>query len=435
MKWLFDAKIFLIFSMIRSEKLAKLLDYFKNKKFWTFIGKTGIFLGFGFLGLYYWYRFDKRRWKKIILWQVLILIISVPLILLLSTSLGLINAIIAFVVFNLFGLAGFSFYILGFYTIKIIINYIVGKASCPGVAPVVPGVKIPGVPLYIPAIEGWLSILIILVLHEAAHGILSRVIKVKVKSFGLLLIGFLPIGAFTEPDEKELESSKGKDQLLVYSSGPMINFYLAILIFILAAGFAFVTFGYTQGVHNSIVDGVFIVGFSEYTGLCNDGVKSVNYNMNDANAKIVVVDGTEIKDMNAFTYSQTLAKKNKQEYSTFTLQKDGNTYDENIYYNSDGKIGVQVIEKTKDGAVIPFGYKIIDFFMTLFYWLALLSLMVAIFNFLPSEPFDGGKMAKIILSEFIFKEFPRRKQYRLIGIIFGILILIMFLVNLLPLFF
>lgn len=94
MKWIFNAKIFLFFSMIRSKRLAELLDLFDNKRFWNFIAETGIFLGFGFLGLYFWYKKDKNKWKKIIFWQFFILIISISLVTLLASSLGLINAII-----------------------------------------------------------------------------------------------------------------------------------------------------------------------------------------------------------------------------------------------------------------------------------------------------------------------------------------------------
>ncbi len=435
MKWIFNAKIFLFFSMIRSKRLAELLDLFDNKRFWNFIAETGIFLGFGFLGLYFWYKKDKNKWKKIIFWQFFILIISISLVTLLASSLGLINAIICLIIFNLFGLAGFSIYLLGYYSVKIILNYIIGKSSCPGVAPVLPGIQIPGVPIFIPALEGWLSIFIILVLHELAHGVLTRIIKIKVKSFGLILAGFLPFAAFTEPDEKSLLKAKPKDQLKVYASGPMINFYLAIIVMILGLLVSLATSPYVNNIHDNLVDGVYIIGVSEYTGLCNDGELSANYGLIDENVKILSVNNNLVTDLNSFYFIQSNAYDLNLGYATFTLQKDSNVYDQNIYYNSDGKLGIMVQERELYNVNKPVLYLLITFILTFLHWLWLLSLMVAIFNFLPSEPFDGGKMTKIILSEFIFTRFEKKKRYRMIGFAFGMLILLFIIVNMLPLFF
>jgi len=435
MKVLFDAKTFLFFSMIRSERLAQWLDKFKNSKFWYFVAKTGIFFGFGFIGIYYWYRHDEKKWQKIIFWQAIIFVIAFFMVSALMSTFGLINIIISFLFFNLFGLAGFALYFLAAYSIKIIINYFLGKSSCPGVAPVIPGVQIPGIPIFIPALEGWLSILIILVLHELAHGVLARNIGVTVKSFGLVLAGFLPFAAFTEPSESELNTSKPKDQLLVYASGPMINFYLTIFVLILLFLFSLAVAPYVNNVHSQITDGVYLVGVTEYTGICNDGELSVNYGHVDVNAKILMVNNELIRDVNDFRYLQDSIIDSNKGYATFTLQKDSNVYDKNIFLNKDNRFGIQVMEKLKDNAEKPFWYLFIEFVSGLFYWLILLSLGVAIFNFLPTEPFDGGKMSKIIFGEFIFTRYPRDKRHKMIGFAFGIICLLFLLINLLPLFF
>ena len=213
MKKIFKAKTFYIFSMVRSKKLAKFMDKFTHKNFWNFVAKSGIFLGFGFLAIIYWYKDDLKNKKtilKIILWLLYISVLIGITTYYMINGIGLTNAIVLFFISLITGLAGFSLYILGFYSVKIIINYIVGKHSCPGVAPVIPGVKLPGMPIKIPFIEGWLALIIILIIHEFSHGILTRIIKIKVKSFGLLLLGYFPIGAFTEPDEKKQKKQKEK---------------------------------------------------------------------------------------------------------------------------------------------------------------------------------------------------------------------------------
>ncbi|VUT28086.1 MAG: Peptidase family M50 [Candidatus Syntrophoarchaeum sp. GoM_oil] len=102
---------------------------------------------------------------------------------------------------------------------------------------------IPGVNEFIPA-WGWVGLLVTLVVHELAHGILARREGVRVKSMGLLL-ALIPIGAFAEPDEEELFGSKdgkkpsiisaeGRNRIL--AAGVMSNFVVAAIAFALFFG-------------------------------------------------------------------------------------------------------------------------------------------------------------------------------------------------------
>jgi len=70
--------------------------------------------------------------------------------------------------------------------------------------------------------------------HEFAHGILSRVEGVRVKSMGIVAVLFAPIAAFVEPDEVELFGNKDKPakvskgaRIRILSAGVISNFIVA----------------------------------------------------------------------------------------------------------------------------------------------------------------------------------------------------------------
>jgi membrane-associated protease RseP (regulator of RpoE activity) len=63
-----------------------------------------------------------------------------------------------------------------------------------------------------------------------------------------------------------------------------------------------------------------------------------------------------------------------------------------------------------------------------------ISFAAGSFNYLPSDPFDGGKMAKIILEPYFgFMKFKSKKETRkFIGRLFIWLVLLAFLLNIIP---
>ena len=82
---------------------------------------------------------------------------------------------------------------------------------------------IPGLNEYIPFVWGWIALFVTMVVHEFAHGILSRVEGVRVKSMGIVAVLFAPIAAFVEPDEEDLFGSKDKPAMV--SKGQESGFY------------------------------------------------------------------------------------------------------------------------------------------------------------------------------------------------------------------
>ncbi|MCX8163435.1 MAG: site-2 protease family protein [Candidatus Micrarchaeota archaeon] len=92
-------------------------------------------------------------------------------------------------------------------------------------------VLIPGRNL--PLLEGIIAFIIILMVHELAHGFLARIYEVKLRSTGIVFFGILPIGAFVEPDEEEMEKIEKYKQNRILVAGSASNIYSGILIFCL----------------------------------------------------------------------------------------------------------------------------------------------------------------------------------------------------------
>lgn len=94
---------------------------------------------------------------------------------------------------------------------------------------------IPGINPLIPLWYGLVALVIAIVIHEFAHGILARANDLKVKSLGLLFL-IVPIGAFVEPDEEELKATKKRRRMRVYAAGVSANLATALLFGLLFSG-------------------------------------------------------------------------------------------------------------------------------------------------------------------------------------------------------
>jgi len=78
-----------------------------------------------------------------------------------------------------------------------------------GGSPVIPGLPIAGLGIRFPLIIGWISLFIIMIVHEFAHGIMAKAHNIKIKSSGIAFFGPI-LGAFVEPDEERLEKKSGE---------------------------------------------------------------------------------------------------------------------------------------------------------------------------------------------------------------------------------
>lgn len=100
-------------------------------------------------------------------------------------------------------------------------------------------VVIPGVNRFLPlaaAPEIIIGLLIGMIVHEGGHAIYCKTGDIKIKSTGVILASFIPLGAFVEPDEEEQFDADLKSQLRMYAAGIMNNyavFFLSLLVLVL----------------------------------------------------------------------------------------------------------------------------------------------------------------------------------------------------------
>ena len=87
---------------------------------------------------------------------------------------------------------------------------------------------IPGINPVIPIVYGIIGLIVAIVVHEFAHGILTRVGKLSLKSLGIILL-VVPLGAFVEPDEQQLTTTDRKKRSNVYAVGPATNIIVALV--------------------------------------------------------------------------------------------------------------------------------------------------------------------------------------------------------------
>lgn len=85
----------------------------------------------------------------------------------------------------------------------------------------------------IPFIVGILSLGVVLLVHEPAHGVILRRLKLKAKSTGLAIFLFVIPGAFVEQDDEEFEDADPEKKMQVAGAGPMANIIAAIISLVL----------------------------------------------------------------------------------------------------------------------------------------------------------------------------------------------------------
>jgi membrane-associated protease RseP (regulator of RpoE activity) len=117
---------------------------------------------------------------------------------------------------------GFAFYFL----LNNVSNYFVAQSSFSELTVLIPGVTLTSAP----AITYFLlSIPVVLVIHEGAHGIVAALEKIKIKTGGFAIFVALFAG-FVEPDEEEFEKAKKISKLRVIGAGATSNVLFAIVL-------------------------------------------------------------------------------------------------------------------------------------------------------------------------------------------------------------
>jgi membrane-associated protease RseP (regulator of RpoE activity) len=278
----------------------------------------------------------------------------------------------------------------------------------PAFTPILPGVPIPGSPVYLPFFQGFIAIAAVVALHEFAHGVISRAFDIDVKSSGFALLGPLP-GAFVEPDEDQLEAASSTARQSMFAAGPYWNLLLAIPIFFVVAGGV----ALTSNAHTTT--GTTITGFVDnttdaYTELSvGDTITGIdNQTINSTPALLAALQQT--------TPNQTVQVSTTEKTSTVTLAQPPRG--DAGYLGITARTAYQPRQTTTGNFVSavgpawywfmgdfrgyvssPWQWPIVNVFSPTFTgqlgllgWIFLVTTGLAGANLLPIGPLDGGRM-------------------------------------------
>ena len=288
--------------------------------------------------------------------------------------------------------------IISYALVKNLWDLLLKPEALSGVSLVLPGVNVPGLGI-LPFWYWIIAIFIIALVHEAGHGIVARAHKITVKNTGIVLFGPI-LGAFVEPDEKEVSKQSDIKQYSVLAAGAFMNILLAIGAALLL-NFAITPIQETMTAPNGF-------SFSNYDGTQNPA-ENINLPLN---TPITSIGNIPTETFQSFQKELTCKKPG----DTIELQAAGNIYPLTLTSHpqqpSSPYMGISEIKNEFN--ILPeyqTGWKNI-FYLTISWlagflrWLFVLSLGIGLFNLLPLPIVDGGRMAQVFLHKL--KEYEMR---------------------------
>jgi len=284
-----------------------------------------------------------------------------------------------------------------------------------GIQPVLP-IQAEGV-FFVPFLYWIISIFLLALVHELAHGIIARVHKIPVKSSGFaFLCVLLPIipAAFVEPEEQKLKKKSNWAQWSVFAAGPMSNMLFAV-----------VAFGLVLAISPAL-NAAFDQAGAEVVKVTEDGAaKEAGINAGEV---ITYINGQHITAIanvsaaleSAAPGSQAKIKTDRDEYAVVLKSSPQN--------ESQAHLGVQLaphLEQNKEfaesyGTLTP---PIVKWVSGLLVWLILLNVGIGLFNLLPIGPLDGGRMLHLVCLKF-FKEETAMKVFSSVSLFFIVVIIV-----------
>ncbi|MCX6695260.1 MAG: site-2 protease family protein, partial [Candidatus Altiarchaeota archaeon] len=441
-----------VFFIIRSKYGIKLIDRISHIKpgFWKFIADYSVYLSLGGIGAYYLSAVGSKKslyysqifyiaigfllaaflgYGVVMAYSMLLLstafaallynrkntlldfayssfLVAYPVYIVLSNT--FVSMLIAF-----FGMPALLVYALGSHSLDIL----AGSSTLPGVSPMLPtsrggevGVGFPGFDLFIPWWSALVAIIITLVSHEAAHGILTRVSKVKLKSTGILSFGALPLGAFVEPDDDELNKKKSVERMRVYTMGSFANLAVGVfsilLVLCLLSGSNYVLIQ-----ENGLAVIGLTAGYPAEKFLSKgDVIYSIDHVSTDSLALFQNATAS-------FKPGQAVELNTSRGVVQFALAANPDD-------SAKGQMGVLVSKLRFPDLLGP-----VNIILEAMGWIIFFNLNIALVNLLPLVPFDGSKMFKEIVDSMSLSELNVKR------IFYGITALtaVFFLINAIPL--
>jgi membrane-associated protease RseP (regulator of RpoE activity) len=93
---------------------------------------------------------------------------------------------------------------------------------------------LPGINPMLPLIPSLIGLIVAVAIHEIAHGIQTRANDMKVESTGILY-AVVPVGAFVEPNEEQIQKAGRKARTDMFAAGIGINTIIALFVFLIMA--------------------------------------------------------------------------------------------------------------------------------------------------------------------------------------------------------
>jgi membrane-associated protease RseP (regulator of RpoE activity) len=399
------------FYMMGSKKGLTTMDSLSknHQKFWEYMWQWGLTLGFGILAYPLMKgKIDKRVYVFGLITLVVIILLVEPYI---ANATQFINlapiqnavassqqsvqqgpSLLSIIVAIATVIAGFSGYLfialfantelILWSVIKFLTNPSLGtsgsglSSQIPGVAPIIPGIDIP-------LFAGIISLAILLIVHEFSHGVLARKYKVKLKSTGVLVFGFIPVGGYVEPDEKMVSKLNNVKQTGIFAAGISANF-IAMFVFLVLMLLT-VTFLVPIAYQYKVIITEVLPNYPA-NGILKSGMQVLKW------------DNTSISNLTALESVGSTIKPNQTFYVTATSASASSSQAANTYKfkavaspsnASRGIIGVSLeYEPVIEG---PFA-KSVYFLYSVFALSMLLNFLVAIVNLLPIPGLDGWRI-------------------------------------------
>ena len=271
-----------------------------------------------------------------------------------------------------------------------------------------------------------IAVSIILIPHETMHGIIARAEKIKLKDVGLMLLAIFP-GAFVEPDEKQMKKSKFMTRMRIFSAGSFINITIGFIVILLVQSLLWAP----------NVSGILITDVNETAPAGHIGLKpgmviqsidgrDMSMSFNDYAFIALTVDNSNTENitrvMSSYILTGTLVQYKPGD--VVDMKVDGKDYNLtlgsrylNEYYPNFAYLGIESRANTSNPSLF---YTVFP----LFGMIAMLSILVGIFNILPIYPLDGG----LIVQSIAEKISKKKSQQITMAITFFVAMILIFII-------
>lgn len=319
---------------------------------------------------------------------------------------------------------------------------------------------LPGINEYVPStLAVWLAFVLTIAVHEFGHGILCRVENITVRGMGIL-IAVIPIGFFVEPDESELEKTRGMPKIRMFGAGIANNLVVGGICFILLV----LMIGAAVPSDSPVIYGIYKGYPADNAGI-------------PQGSTVIAVDGVPVATRDGVATVLNATKPG--ETAVLTIENGGITTDYPLtlaawpadYNRTSGFMGVQyydgaTIQKTVGSMLSPIGvlqFLVIPFdsssgtqylrllafdsadtqyytvpfegywgLIHLLFWCGWININVGIFNALPMIPLDGGYILKEGVDRLLDRRGLIRYSGQVVGAISSLMLLMLASLILLP---